>query len=403
MKTKTTILFLAEDVTLAHSSRAYVLASHIDPERYDIHFATSGKSRFLINSTDINFHEICTLASQKFIDRLRKGHPVFTVEELQRSVAADIELIKKLKPKLVIGDFRLSLGISAELTGTPYVALTNAHWSPSSSQPFPVPEHWFFRLIGLKAACWLFSLLEPAILWYHARAFNKVRQRHSLPSVGNLKEVYTHSSWTLFTDIPSIAPTHKTTDNQRYIGPVIWSPEIAPPTWWPSLADKSPLVYVTMGSSGDTTLLENILNALRCAGCIALVATAGRIKIELSPGVYPAEYLPGIEIIKKASLVICNGGSATAYQALSLGVPVLGIPSNADQFFTMESIARCQAGLLLRPGDASNAHVKTLVEALLGDETFKKKAMLLAEEISRYDSRTIFTAFIDELTTASAP
>lgn len=394
---KIRILFMAEDVTLAHSSRAYVLACLINPARYEIHFATSHRSRFLINAPDIEYHEIQTLAPEVFIERLRKGQPVYSFKELSRSVTADITLIEKVQPDFVVGDFRLSLGISSELTGRPYLACTNAHWSPYSTQDFPIPDLQIVNVIGLKAARRLFPLITPGILWHHARSFNKVRRAHGLTPVGDLKEVYTHSNWSLFTDIPSIAPTRKLTDNQRYIGPVLWSPIVDPPSWWSNLPVAEPLIYVTMGSSGDVSLLENILAAARDTPCNVLVATAGRIKIDPEPGVYSADYLPGLEVVEKSSLVICSGGSATAYQALSLGVPVLGVPSNADQFFTMESIELNQAGLLLRPCDASKRRIYEAINTLLRDDNFKTCAGLLAAEIKSYDVKKIFPAFLDGL------
>ena len=48
--------------------------------------------------------------------------------------------MRRVRPGVVVGDFRLSLSISARLAGIPYVALINAHWSPWSTQRFPLPE-----------------------------------------------------------------------------------------------------------------------------------------------------------------------------------------------------------------------------------------------------------------------
>ncbi len=40
---------------------------------------------------------------------------------------ADLALLEEIGPDLVIGDFRLSLGISCRVLGIPYVSLVNAH------------------------------------------------------------------------------------------------------------------------------------------------------------------------------------------------------------------------------------------------------------------------------------
>jgi len=61
-------------------------------------------------------------------------------------------------------------------------------------------------------------------------------------------------------------------------------------------------------------------------------------------------YLPGLKAAQRASVVVCSGGTATTYQALSCGTPVLGIPCNSDQYLSMEAIARQGSGILIRAG-----------------------------------------------------
>ena len=45
-------------------------------------------------------------------------------------MADDLELIRRIEPDVVVGDFRLSLAVSAPMAGVPYIALANAYWSP---------------------------------------------------------------------------------------------------------------------------------------------------------------------------------------------------------------------------------------------------------------------------------
>jgi UDP:flavonoid glycosyltransferase YjiC (YdhE family) len=153
-----------------------------------------------------------------------------------------------------------------------------------------------------------------------------------------------------------------------------------------------------MGTSGDITLLDVIVEGLLQASCVGMVATAGRTRINsVSDSIYHADYLPGLDAAKKASLVICNGGSATAYQALSQGTPILGFPSNADQFFTMESIQRLGAGLLIRPEDVSPKTVRDSLGKILKDHAFKEAANRLSREISLNNCTKLFPEFITEI------
>ena len=49
-------------------------------------------------------------------------------------------MIREVEPDVVVGDFRLSLSVSARVAGVPYLAITNAYWSPYARQRFPLPE-----------------------------------------------------------------------------------------------------------------------------------------------------------------------------------------------------------------------------------------------------------------------
>ena len=53
-----------------------------------------------------------------------------TSSSLDRYVEEDLRLIDSFRPDVVVGDFRVSLAISARKARIPYVNVTNAYWSP---------------------------------------------------------------------------------------------------------------------------------------------------------------------------------------------------------------------------------------------------------------------------------
>ncbi|HEC99742.1 MAG TPA: glycosyl transferase family 1 [Proteobacteria bacterium] len=392
------ILFVAEDVTLAHVTRPLVLANSLDRSRYEIYFATGKDSRYLVESFGNHFYTIPTLSSTKFLDRLAKGKPVYTLDELKISVQADLDLLMKLSPDLVAGDFRLSLGISSELLGIPYAALSNAHWSPYATAPFPLPEHPLVNIFGVGISHFFFKMLRPAFFKYHAAAFNALRRTYGLRPVRDLREVYTYGNWSLYLDLPCLAPTSNLPDNHLYLGPVLWSPNVSFPDWWNKVAPDKPIIYVTLGSSGNITVMDTILEVLGEMPVTAMVASAGRFDTgQLSKNIFLEKFLPGVEASKRASLVICSGGSATTYQALACGTPIIGLPSNADQYLTMEAIVREEAGLLIRSGKVTKVKIKRAIEDIFENEDYQKAASRLGEEMLQYDAPARFSAFVDTI------
>lgn len=392
------ILFIAEDVTLAHVTRLLVLAKSLGRGQYEVSFATGKRSQHLIEPCGYRCHTIPTLSSQKFLDRIAKGRALYTLDELKTSVRADLQILTKLSPDLVVGDFRLSLGISAGLCGIPYAALTNAHWSPYSVLPLPLPDYPLVDILGVGISRLVAKIIQPTVLRYHAAVFNSLCKAYGLPPFSDVRQVLTYGDWTLYADIPSLAPTSNLPDNHLYLGPILWTPNIPVPNWWDNLPDEKPILYVTLGSSGDITFMNTIFEAIDEMPLIAMVASAGRFEIDRLPkNVFMDKYLPGLEASRRASLVLCSGGSATTYQALSCGVPVLGLPFNADQYCTMGSVARQGAGLLIRSRKVTRQNIRGAITSLLEDGCYRNAARRLRDEFLRYDAPTRFLTFVDSL------
>lgn len=385
-------------MTLAHATRPLVLANSLDRSRYEILFATGKDSCHLVEPSANYCYTIPTLSSSKFLDRTAKGKTIYTLNELKISVQADLKLLAKLSPDLVVGDFRLSLGISSDLSGIPYAALANAHWSPYYTLPFPLPEHPIVDIFGVRASRVFFKAIQSPLFKYHAAAFNSLRRAYGLRPLRDIRTVLTYGNWSLYLDLPRLAPTSNLPDNHLYLGPILWSPNISLPDWWNNLPSGRPIIYVTLGSSGDITFMNNIFKVLGGMPVIAMVASAGRfVTGELPSNIFLEKYLPGLEASKRASLVICSGGSATTYQALSYGTPVLGLPSNADQYLTMEALVKQGAGLLIRSGNVKGRNIRKGIEMILQNEAYKLNANRLRDEILLYNAPERFSSFVDSL------
>ena len=132
---KTRVLFIGEAVTLAHVTRLSVLAKGLNPEKYEVIFACDKQYRSLVDTSIFQFRSITSISPDLFLKRLGKGSPVYSMKELKEYVSSELALFEELSPDLVVGDFRISLGISADIAQIPYVTVTNAHWSPYSVLP----------------------------------------------------------------------------------------------------------------------------------------------------------------------------------------------------------------------------------------------------------------------------
>ena len=167
------------------------------------------------------------------MNALARGRPLYDVQTLRGYVRDELELIRETAPDVVVGDFRLSLAVSTRVTNTPYMAITNAYWSPYGRQRFPMPELALAKRLGFPIAQKLFRLARPFAFAYHTLPLNRVRREYGLPSLGfDLRRIYTEADHTLYADVPEMVPTFNRPHNHHYLGPILWSPAVELPTWW---------------------------------------------------------------------------------------------------------------------------------------------------------------------------
>lgn len=393
------ILFVAEAVTLAHVGRPLALARMLDPARYDIHFACADGYDFCFEGSDWPRWRIHSISSTQFLNALAAGKPVYDEATLSRYVEDDLRLLKEVKPDLVLGDFRLSLSVSARLAKLPYVALINAYWSPYVRQHYTVPNLPLTKILPIGIADALFSLVRPIAFASHTVPLNRVRRQHGLAPLGrDLRRVYTDADHTFYADIPELFAPHDMPAHHSYLGPVTWSPPLPLPAWWNQLPEDKPIVYVTLGSSGQGHLLPRVLQALAPLPLTVLAATADNIEIAAAPAnARVVAYLPGEAAAARARLVLCNGGSPTSQQALAAGVPVLGIASNLDQFLNMHGIAEAGAGVLLRADRFDEAQLRRTVQDMLDDARMVEAAKRIADLFAACDPGARLTALLERL------
>jgi UDP:flavonoid glycosyltransferase YjiC (YdhE family) len=390
------VLFVAENVSLAQVVRLRVLSQCLDPARYEVWFAASGFDPLIFQGASFQRRPIHSISAAQMMSRVARGQRLYDTSTLARYVHEDLAMLEQVQPALVIGDLRLSLAISAPKLGVPYASLINAYWSPYGVRDgFPVPEHPLIRLIGHERVVPHLHKALPFVLAHFARPVNALRRRHGLPEIGSLLEVLSYGNYTLHPDVPELTPLAGAPRHHHFLGPVLWSPERPLPEALEERCEKRPLVYVTLGSTGDLRVLRAVLDALAQLPVHVLLATAGRFRTSALPAnVTAADFVPGHEAARRARLVICNGGSSTGYQALYEGVPVLGLPFNFDQSLAMAAIERAGAGRAVRCSEATPARMRAEIVRLLADDAAHAAARALSAALRKLDAAQRFRDFV---------
>lgn len=398
------VLFIAEAVTLAHVARSTALAELLDPVLYDVCLACDKRYEMLFEKRICARRDLHSISAQAFSSALDKGLPIYNVSVLSRYVKDDLRVIEDFQPDVVIGDFRISLSVSARVAERPYITITNAGWSPYSQIKFAVPDIVLTRILGIRAAQKVFDLARPLVFAVHSLPLNRMRRRYGLaPLPYDLRCAYTDADFVLYADIPELIPIFKAPLSHSYLGPIAWSPDLPEPEWIGRVPDDRPVIYVSLGSSGQHSVLPVVLEGLGGLPFTIVVATAGKSGVgRVASNTFVSEYLAGQDWVKRASLVICNGGSPTCYQAFAEGIPVLGIPGNLDQYLNMTAVESFGAGKLLRAHQVSSREVISAISELWESSQFREKAQRLGQAIKLRDPGAELTKVISRAVSSFA-
>jgi UDP:flavonoid glycosyltransferase YjiC (YdhE family) len=360
------ILLVAEGATAAHVGRPLVLAQALQREGgFEPVLARPASCRWMTDASDVTCQDLDCQAPAVFAERLAKGAPLYDLATLASYVEADRALIRQWRPDVVVGDFRLSLSVSARLERVPYATICDAYWSPEADTRMPVPVLPWTRFVPPSLSQRLFDLAAPIATRLHALPMHRLRRRFGLATLGlDLRRSYTDADLRLFASLPGLFPAVRSSGSAAFIGPLGWSPQIAAPA---DIDEPGDRVYVTMGSSGDVRALDAVLEALGGLSLPAMVATAGRGGADHKRWTRARffDFLPGDRMAAASRFVVCNGGSPTVQQALMAGVPVLGIPSNMDQMLNMRAVVEAGCGVSVRADHCTVGAVRAAAQRLI--------------------------------------
>ncbi len=393
------ILFVSENVTLAQVVRLFTLARSLDPARYDVTFACADFDPLVFRDAPFALRSIHSPNPKQALATLRAGRRIYDARLLARQTEEDLALFEDVAPDLVVGDLRWSLAVSAPVYGVPHAALINAYWSPfAERRRVPVPDHPIVTLLGEALSEEYFPKAAPIAFSHFAAPLNRVRKKYGLSPIGGLFDVLTHGDYVLYADPPELIPTPGAPPTHFHLGAVSWAPGVALPAWWGPFPTDRPVVYATVGSSGDASSLPVVIDALGRLPVTAMVATAGRATPPRLPdNVRVAAYLPGDLAARRADVVVSNGGSATGYQALAEGTPLVGIASNLDQYLAMDVVEARGAGRLVKARTLTAEGLAGTVADVLAEPEYREAARALKPLFSKVSARERFSAFLEQV------
>jgi UDP:flavonoid glycosyltransferase YjiC (YdhE family) len=384
---KRRILVMPDGNWLAHTSRPFEIAKVLRDMGHDVVFAGEGYYMKLPREKGFQVIPIKTLDPNTALTRSRSGRVNwFYYEFIKQCVEEELKLFDNVRPDLVLTDFRLTLSTSCELSAILLVVILNASWTNFYDVKIEAPEHFIVTpMLGKRIATWFAPWIKSFIVTYDSLPFRRFRGEKGLSLRKNIWDIW-RGDLNLIADIPEYGPTKNLPSNFHYIGPIIWEPEMEISDWLEKLNPEKPIIYFTMGSTGFARFFNQAIEIFGNSKYQCIITTAGMVYLtEIPENFFVIDYAPGSKIMEKSDLVVCHGGNGTIYQAMSKGVPIIGIPTMPDQEFNLDRVEALGIGIHLSELKFKPSHLVEAVEKILSQKSYKENALSYKQILEKYN------------------
>jgi UDP:flavonoid glycosyltransferase YjiC (YdhE family) len=174
--------------------------------------------------------------------------------------------------------------------------------------------------------------------------------------------------------------------------PVGWSDSDELPAGIEGRDRSRPLVYLTLGSTGQSQahLLAEAVRGLAALDADVLVATGPAVAVEalgeVPSNVRLESWVAQSKLLPHVDLAVHHGGSGTTLGAFSAGAPQLLLPQGADQFTNAEAVVAAGVGAQLIGDELTADAVRENAGRLLADSTVADAVRALADEVAAMPS-----------------
>ncbi len=394
-ESKRTILMVGDGNFLAHISRLLEVALQLrDRLGHRVRFAGTGKFMRLVREAGFEVDSIYTVDRDTTLELAKRAGLVnnrWWYNTVKKSVESDLEVLRRIQPDAVVGDMHWTLHTSSEMAGIPYISITNACWTNYDASPlYAFDDHFSTRLLGRRLASKVMPYLKEMLSSYWARAYRQLRKEWGLDPkrAKNIFQVI-EGDMTLLADIPEYAPTTELPENVHYVGPILWESAWAnwtPPEWLDNLDPTKPTIYFTMGSTGEVGYFQEVARAFAESDYQIVTTTGGLVdSLDVVPeNFHMLDFAPGLEIMKRADVVLNHGGNGTIYQCIKAGIPIIGIPAHVDQERNLQRVQDLGFGLKLRESTCTGREILEAVSAVVRNPSYRQAAQVLKRAADKY-------------------
>lgn len=384
---------LAPGPGLGHVGACVAVANELERRGHETVLAYGGSRPELVAGWTRHLEQVEEIPYDRTLGDSAAGW--FAPGDLERFTRGDVELIRRVRPDVVVVDLRPSASMACELTGVPDLNLMH-HLRLTSW--YQEPDPWRLRARELRRP----QRLPYAVRRWFDRdlgganalraALGAARESLGLLANGSLWQ----GRLVACTTTPLLDPA-ELPSTWHYVGPISWSADGVGPD--PDRGSR-PLVVAFETTTEASPLLERVLGELGDEPIDLVVAAAGRTNVDdlsrLAKRARVELLLPTDAWLEAADVAILEGGHQTACVAQRAGTPLVVVPRRSDQWTWADRVERLGSGVALRPPSAPGA-IRRAVRRVLRHERYGQAAERVGAHLREWDGARASADLVEDL------
>ncbi len=355
---------------------------------YHVVFACNGKYTQILLEKGFEVVSIDEVSYTYYRENVDHNSMQFYSKELVRfMVDAEVQLIQKENPDLIIGHNRPTLYISSKLARKKYINITVAsltnfydfeYFAPNNhplNKYFPIGD--INRLLPARLRKFIFKLTMKS--W--VKGFNQTLKYFKIPEVKDFLEL-NNADIVLLCETYGLVAVKDLPDNYFFLEQDVNSGFGESHSWINKIKELKlqgkKIIFVSMGSSSFNAyplVIDSIINFFQQKkDKYVLVSNHCGIEkdFKTTPTIFIEQYINPSEMLPYADLVITHGGKNTLNECILHKKPVIGIPEQGEQLWNLKYIEHLGGGKIIFQEDLQRSPeilVKT-IEKILSDKDF---------------------------------
>jgi UDP:flavonoid glycosyltransferase YjiC (YdhE family) len=404
------ILFFCEGISFGHIARSVIIAQWLRELNLPLVVACTSTSARNFSAIGLDTVTIDVADPKAVYQRLREGNQMYEKEDLLKYFEQDDSLIRRIRPKLIVSEFRFTALQLANRYQIPSVGVTEAtchpNFAPYGTVPDPFAKPGFVPLWLLDFVAqrtWLGEVITNKNVTRLSRSLQQASVDYGLKPLPTFFHYASQGDLCLVCDHPELIPVSPLRPTDVYTGALRRLDPEPLPASLSGLDQKRKKIYIALGTqeSLGTDFVEPYIRRLRSRGMQVVISRGGRT-FDLSPSsdnVFVLDFVNESKLLPLIDLIVYPGGVMTTYQALSCAVPSIVLPAHANQHFYAEAIQQNNLGRCFRPSRLKLGELERATLDLLDNPTVAAATRTFQRKLQGFDRREAIVRRIQSLTT----